>query len=158
MLVKDTPFHMSLLLKCLLTRHSMAIEVGSDGFLQLVIRRRLLKPQAEVVLQVLVELVTWKQQANKSSEQTLASQKQLVPSLFTCCLLTKSKFMKGHDISIVEIPLGTRRAQVRPHLPSLYDKDRHPPLNELIRNTHTHTHIMMRTTFIISRLLGNPGP
>lgn len=142
MLVKDAPFHISSLLKCLLTRHSMAIEVGSDGFLQLVIGRRLLKPQAEVVLEVLVELVTWKQQANKkkSSEQISASQKQLVPSLFTCCLLTKSKFMKGHGISIVEIPLGSRRAQVRPHLPYLYDKDRHPPLNELIRNTHAHTY------------------
>lgn len=44
----------------------MAIEIGSDGFLQLVIGRRLLKPQAEVVLEVLVELVTWKQQANKN--------------------------------------------------------------------------------------------
>lgn len=53
-------------LKFLLTRHSMAIQIGSDGFLQLVIGRRLLKPQAEVVLQVLVELVTWKQQAEKT--------------------------------------------------------------------------------------------
>lgn len=44
----------------LLTRHSMAIKIGSDCFLQLVVRRRLLKPQAQVVLQVLVELVTWK--------------------------------------------------------------------------------------------------
>lgn len=40
----------------------MAIEIGSDCFLQLVVRRRLLEPQAQVVLQVLVEPVTWKRQ------------------------------------------------------------------------------------------------
>ena len=44
----------------ILTRHSMAVQIGSDDFLQLVIWGRFLKPQAEVVLQVLVELVTWK--------------------------------------------------------------------------------------------------
>lgn len=43
----------------------MAIQIGSDGLLQLVIGGRLLKPQAEVLLQVLVELVTWKQYTDK---------------------------------------------------------------------------------------------
>lgn len=43
----------------------MAIQVGSDGFLQLVVRGRLLEPQAQIVLQVLVQLVTWKEQVNK---------------------------------------------------------------------------------------------
>lgn len=41
----------------------MAIQVGSDGFLQLVVRGGLLEPQAQVALQVLVQLVTCKQQA-----------------------------------------------------------------------------------------------
>lgn len=36
----------------------MAIQIGSDDLLQLVVGGRLLKPQAEVVLQVLVEPVT----------------------------------------------------------------------------------------------------
>lgn len=45
-----------------LTRHGVAIQVGSDGFLQLVVRGRLLEPQAQIVLQVLVQLVTWKDQ------------------------------------------------------------------------------------------------
>lgn len=40
----------------------MAIQVGSDGFLQLVVRGGLLEPQAQIVLQVLVQLVTWKEQ------------------------------------------------------------------------------------------------
>ncbi len=53
----------------------MAIQIGSDDLLQLVVRGRFLKPQAEVMLQVLVELVTWKQQTGKnSSKQTLTSQ------------------------------------------------------------------------------------
>lgn len=86
----------------------MAIQISSDGFLQLMIGGRLLKPQAEVVLQVLVELVTWKQQENKnSSKQTSTSHNRLVSSLFTCCHLTKSKAVKGHDISIVKMLLGT---------------------------------------------------
>lgn len=55
----------------LLTRHSMAIEIGSDCFLQLVVRRRLLEPQTEVALQVLVELVTWKQQERGESRVNL---------------------------------------------------------------------------------------
>ncbi|KAA8590905.1 hypothetical protein FQN60_001848 [Etheostoma spectabile] len=46
----------------------MAIQIGSDGLLQLVVGRRLLKPQAQVVLQVLVELVTWKQQTEKKKQ------------------------------------------------------------------------------------------
>lgn len=46
----------------LLTRHGVAIQVGSDGFLQLVVRGRLLEPQAQIELQVLVQPVTWKGQ------------------------------------------------------------------------------------------------
>lgn len=55
-----------------LTRHSMAVQIGSDGLLQLVVRGRLLEPQAQVVLQVLVELVTWKQQTRKNSSSKQA--------------------------------------------------------------------------------------
>lgn len=47
----------------LLTRHGVAVQVGPDGFLQLVVRGRLLEAQAQVALQVLVQLVSWKQQA-----------------------------------------------------------------------------------------------
>lgn len=47
----------------LLTRHGVAIQVGPDGFLQLVVRGRLLEPQAQVALQVLVQLVSWKEKA-----------------------------------------------------------------------------------------------
>lgn len=43
----------------------MAIQIGSDDLLQLVVGGRLLKPQAEVVLQVLVEPVTWKYQTER---------------------------------------------------------------------------------------------
>lgn len=46
----------------LLTRHGVAIQVGPDGFLQLVVRGRLLEPQAQVALQVPVELVSWNEQ------------------------------------------------------------------------------------------------
>lgn len=55
----------------------MAVQIGSDGLLQLMVGGRLLKPQAQVVLQVLVELVTWKQQTDKnsSSKQTLTEKK-----------------------------------------------------------------------------------
>lgn len=48
----------------------MAVKIGSDCFLQLVVRRRLLKPQAQVVLQVLVELVTWKRHERGEIEST----------------------------------------------------------------------------------------
>lgn len=41
----------------------MAIQVGPDGFLKLVVRGRLLEAQAQVALQVLVQLVSWKEQA-----------------------------------------------------------------------------------------------
>lgn len=41
----------------------MAIQVGPDGFLQLVVGGRLLEAQAQVALQVLVQLVSWKEQA-----------------------------------------------------------------------------------------------
>lgn len=103
----------------------MAIQISSDGFLKLVIGGRLLKPQAEVVLQVLVELVTWKKQENKnSSKQISTSHNLLVSSLFTCCHLSKSKVVKGHDISIVEMLVGTERAQVRLCLASLFDINR----------------------------------
>lgn len=89
----------------LLTRHGIAIQIGSDDFLQLVVRGRLLKPQAQVVLQVLVELVTWKQQTdrNSSSKQTTVSKNLVVYFPFSCCHFTKSKVMKGSDISTVEI-------------------------------------------------------
>lgn len=40
----------------------MAVQVGSDSFLQLVVRGGLLEPQAQIMLQVLVQLVTWKEQ------------------------------------------------------------------------------------------------
>lgn len=46
----------------------MTIQIGSDGLLQLVVRGRLLKPQAQVVLQVLVELVTWETQTQKKRQ------------------------------------------------------------------------------------------
>ena len=58
----------------------MAIQIGSDDLLQLVVGGRLLKPQAEVVLQVLVEPVTWKYQTERkrnSSKQTLTSRNML---------------------------------------------------------------------------------
>lgn len=53
--------NVEMMLQCgheLLTRHSMAVQVGPDDLLQLVVRGRLLEPQAQVVLQVLVEPVT----------------------------------------------------------------------------------------------------
>lgn len=94
----------------------MAIEIGSDGLLQLVVWGRLLKPQAEVVLQVLVELVTWKRQTdNNSSKQTSTSQNLPISSRFMCCHFTQSKVMKGRDISIVEfswIPKEHKRGLV----------------------------------------------
>ncbi len=95
----------------------MAIQIGSDGLLQLVVGGRLLKPQAQVVLQVLVELVTWKQQTDKnsSSKQTSTSKNLFVSPLFTCCHLT-SEVVKGRDISIVEMLLDTKREQDRPGL------------------------------------------
>lgn len=40
----------------------MAVEIGADDLLQLVVRGGLLKPQAQVVLQVFGELVTWEEQ------------------------------------------------------------------------------------------------
>ena len=58
----------------------MAIQIGSDDLLQLVVGGRLLKPQAEVVLQVLVEPVTWKYQTERkrnSSKQTSTSRNML---------------------------------------------------------------------------------
>lgn len=52
----------------------MAIKIGSDCLLQLVVRRRLLEPQAQVVLQVLGELVTWKQHDSRESSQLISTQ------------------------------------------------------------------------------------
>lgn len=62
----------------------MAIQVGSDGFLQLVVRGRLLEPQAQIVLQVLVQLVTWKEQVNieMPSVEKEANEEQ-IPSFLT---------------------------------------------------------------------------
>lgn len=120
----------------------MAIQIGSDGLLQLVVGGRLLKPQAEVVLQVLVELVTWKQQTYKnSSKQTSTSQNLLVSLLFTCCQFTKSKFVKGHDISIVQMLPETRRTQGRPCLSSLIEKQRNKgpcSLHAYLFSVNTH--------------------
>lgn len=55
----------------LLTRHGVAIQVGPDGFLQLVVRGRLLEAQAQVALQVLVQLVSWKEQAQVNKRATI---------------------------------------------------------------------------------------
>ena len=41
-----------------LTRHSVAVEVISDGLLELMVKRVFLKLQAQVVLQVFVQFVT----------------------------------------------------------------------------------------------------
>lgn len=94
----------------LLTRHSVAIQIGSDDLLQLMVRRSLLKPQAQVVLQILVELVTWKRQIDRhsSSKQTL-TWKNLVVSLLFTCTLTKSTVTKGRDISPVKMLQDTKR-------------------------------------------------
>lgn len=45
----------------LLTRHGVAVEVVSDGLLQLVVRRGLLESLAQIVLQVLIQLVSCRQ-------------------------------------------------------------------------------------------------
>lgn len=41
-----------------LTRHSVTVEVVSDGLLQFVVRRGLLEPLAQILLEVLVQLVS----------------------------------------------------------------------------------------------------
>lgn len=90
----------------------MAIKIGSDGFLQLVVRGGLLKPQAQVVLQVLVELVTWKKQEEKNSSKHNSTSQNLLRSVLSSlsmwCHSTKRKVVKGHDISIVKMPLGAK--------------------------------------------------
>lgn len=90
----------------------MAIQIGSDGFLQLVVRGGLLKPQAQVMLQVLVELVTWKKQEEKNSSKHNSTSQNLLRSVLSsssmCCHSTKGKVVKGHDISIVKMPLGAK--------------------------------------------------
>lgn len=48
----------------------MTIQVGSDCLLQFVVRGRLLKPQAQVVLQILVDLVTWKMWTDKKKNSS----------------------------------------------------------------------------------------
>lgn len=90
----------------------MAIQIGSDGFLQLVVRGGLLKPQAQVVLQVLVELVTWKKQEEKNSSKHNSTSQNLLRSVLSSPSMwyhsTKRKVVKGHDISIVKMPLGAK--------------------------------------------------
>lgn len=71
----------------LLTRHGMSVEIGSDGLLQLMIWRGLLKPQAQVVLQVLVQLVTWRQKHRKVMEHAVRN--PVIWSLLQCSHLTK---------------------------------------------------------------------
>lgn len=57
----------------------MAIQIGPDGLLQLVVGGGLLEPQAQVVLQVLVELVTWKQDGRRRESSNETSGNPLVP-------------------------------------------------------------------------------
>ena len=48
-----------------LTRHGVAVEVLSDGLLQLVVCGGLLEAQAQVVLQVLVQFVSCQEETNR---------------------------------------------------------------------------------------------
>lgn len=53
----------------------MAIQIGPDDLLQFMVGRRFLKPQAQVVLQVLVELVTWENRQRERAEVKKQCQK-----------------------------------------------------------------------------------
>lgn len=59
----------------------MAIQVGSDGFLQIMVRGRLLEPQAQIVLQVLVQPVTWKEQAQVNKGGANRANGRSVPNM-----------------------------------------------------------------------------
>lgn len=59
----------------------MAIQVGPDGFLQLVVRGRLLEPQAQVALQVPVELVSWKEQVQVNKRGIVRAKDRCVSTL-----------------------------------------------------------------------------
>lgn len=121
----------------------MAIEIGSDCFLQLVVRRRLLKPQAQVVLQVLVELVTWKEQERGEIESThfnVTQQQNLLLRrrrrlLRPCAVIqAKIKVAKGRDISNANVPLATRVHESGPAHSSLHRLLRRKEVSEHARN------------------------
>lgn len=122
-----------------LTRHSMAIEIGSDCFLQLVVRRRLLKPQAQVVLQVLVELVTWKEHERGEIESThfnVTQQQNLLLRrrrrlLRPCAVIqAKIKVAKGRDISNANVLLEcTSQAPLTPLFTDFSDVKKSPNMH-----------------------------